>query len=93
MSQFVNNTVQPLTMGIRYDNSLPWNGAVDEVAFYDYALSAERVTNHWSASWVASAITQQPAGVTNVEGAPSRLRLPPRVIPTPTNGSRSVPAR
>ncbi len=75
MSSFVNNTVQPLTIGIRYDNALPWNGAVDEVAFYDYALSAERVTNHWSASWVASAITQQPAGVTNVEGSTVSLTV------------------
>ena len=39
MTHFVNNTVQVLTMGIRYDGAAPWNGAVDEVAFYDYALS------------------------------------------------------
>ncbi len=75
MNSFVNNTVQPLTIGIRYDNAFPWNGAVDEVAFYDYALSAERVTNHWSASWVASAISQQPAGVTNVEGSSVSLTV------------------
>lgn len=69
MNTFVNNTVQPLTMGIRYDGAGPWNGVVDEVAFYDYALSDAQVTNHWSFSWVASAITQQPAGVTGTEGS------------------------
>ena len=67
MNNFVNNTVQPLTIGIRYDGSLPWNGAVDEVAFYDYALSAAQVTNHWSFSWLAATITQNPVGVTNTE--------------------------
>lgn len=67
MNNFVNNTVQPLTIGIRYDGSAPWNGAVDEVAFYDYALSAAQVTNHWSFSWLAATITQNPVGVTNTE--------------------------
>ncbi|MCX6922311.1 MAG: hypothetical protein NT154_03715, partial [Verrucomicrobia bacterium] len=67
MNNFVNNTVQPLTIGIRYDNNLPWNGIVDEVAFYDYALSDAQVTNHFSYNWVASSITQQPVGVTNSE--------------------------
>jgi len=65
---FVNNIVAPLTIGKRSDNAAPWNGVIDEVAFYNYALSGARVTNHWSFSWVASAITQSPAGVTNVEG-------------------------
>jgi hypothetical protein len=69
MNNFVNNTVQPLTMGIRYDGSGPWNGVVDEVAFYDYALSDAQVTNHFRFSWVASAITQQPVGVTSTEGS------------------------
>ena len=69
MTHFVNNTVQVLTMGIRYDGAAPWNGAVDEVAFYDYALSPAQVTNHWSFSWLASAITQNPVGVTNTEGS------------------------
>jgi len=69
MNNFVNNTVQPLTMGIRYDGSGPWNGVVDEVAFYDYALSDAQVTNHWKFSWAASAITQQPVGVTVPEGS------------------------
>jgi hypothetical protein len=67
MATFENNILQPLTIGYRYDNQAPWNGVVDEVAFYDYALSGAQVTNHWSFSWLASAITQQPVGVTNTE--------------------------
>ena len=75
MSSFVNNTVAPLTFGKRSDNAVPWNGIVDEVAFYDYALSDARVTNHWSFSWLASSITNQPVGVTNVEGSTVSLTV------------------
>ena len=67
VSPFVNNVVAPLTIGKRSDNAAPWNGVVDEVAFYDYALSQTRITNHWSFSWVAPAITANPVGVTNTE--------------------------
>jgi len=68
LNNFVNNTVAPLTIGKRSDNAAPWNGTVDEAAFYDYALSGDRVTNHWSFSWVPAAITQNPTMTNGAEG-------------------------
>jgi len=67
LNNYVNNTVAPLTIGKRSDNNAPWNGVVDEVAFYSYALSQTRITNHWSYSWVPAAVTQQPVGTNTTE--------------------------
>jgi hypothetical protein len=67
VNNFVNNIVAPLTIGKRSDNAAPWNGVVDEVAFYSYALSEARVSNHWSHIWTAANITTEPVGVTTNE--------------------------
>ena len=68
-TQFQPNTIAPFEIGCRSDLGNVFNGRVDEVAIYDYALSRTQVTNHWSYLWVAAAITQNPGGVTNAEGS------------------------
>lgn len=66
LGNFLPNNSVPFTIGTR-NGALPFNGTMDEVAFYDYALSGTQISNHWRFSWLASTITQQPAGVTNSE--------------------------
>lgn len=66
---FNPNTAMPLTFGQRTDGAWVNNGLLDEVAFYDYALSEQQVTNHWSYIWTPATITQQPASVTVDEWA------------------------
>ena len=43
---FERNPVAPFTIAKRSDGAAAWNGAVDEVAFYNSALSAARVKQH-----------------------------------------------
>jgi hypothetical protein len=58
----------PLEIGSRFNGQFPYQGTVDEVAFYNYALSSQQITQHFSIAWVAAAITTQPA-TTNVTEA------------------------
>ncbi|HEX5221599.1 MAG TPA: LamG-like jellyroll fold domain-containing protein [Verrucomicrobiae bacterium] len=81
VADFVNNTVAPLTIGKRSDNAAPWNGVVDEVAFYNYALSEDRISNHWSFIWTAANITTEPVGVTTNEWATVTLSATATGIP------------
>lgn len=62
---FQPNTAMPLEIGSRFNGSVPYDGTIDEVAFYNYDLSAERVEKHFSVTYVASAITAQPSPVIN----------------------------
>lgn len=52
----------------RFGGGVPYPGTVDDVAFYNYALSDEQLLNHYKIQWVKSEVTQQPTGVTSVEG-------------------------
>jgi hypothetical protein len=61
---FTPNTVKNLFIGSRSDNGNFFNGAIADVAFYNYVLSPARISNHWSSVWTAAAITQNP-GATN----------------------------
>ena len=63
---YLPNSSQPFTIGGRQGLG-NYDGVIDELAFYNYALTGNQVSNHWSYSWVAAAITQQPVGVTNNE--------------------------
>jgi hypothetical protein len=43
------NTTIPLTVGTLADQTSPYAGAIDEVAFYGSALTATQVASHFSA--------------------------------------------
>jgi hypothetical protein len=43
---FLPNTAQPFTIGSRMSLGVPYNGTVDEVAWYNYALTAPQVRSH-----------------------------------------------
>ncbi len=70
---FAPNTIVGLHIGKRDDNSHFFSGAISDVAFYNYDLSAAQVSNHWASAYVAAKIVFQPVGVTNVEGSPVTL--------------------
>ena len=77
---FLPNTSVPFYIGSRSDGSDYFNGALADVAFYNYALSYEQVTNHWSYAWTAATVIIPP-GVTNTEG--STITLTPTVTGLP----------
>ncbi|HEV7925625.1 MAG TPA: LamG-like jellyroll fold domain-containing protein [Verrucomicrobiae bacterium] len=64
---YTPNASQPLVIGIRGDLNFPFNGQIQDFALYNYALSLDQISNHWSVQFVPPQITQQPVGVTNVE--------------------------
>lgn len=67
---FNPNTAQALTFGQRTDGAWADVGQlIDEVAFYNYALTPQQITNHWQFNWSAATITQQPVGVATNEWA------------------------
>ncbi len=80
---FAPNNVKGFYIGSRADNVLFFKGAISDVAFYNYALTDEQISNHWSAAFVASQVTQQPVGVTNMEG--STITLSPVVSGLPNS--------
>ena len=68
-TEFVPNTSVPLYIGSRSDNTHYFAGSLADIAFYDYALSPEQISNHWSAIWVPAVVSSSPTGITNVEGS------------------------
>lgn len=54
------NLSVPLEIGSRFGDGIPFPGTIDEVAFYNYALTPEQIRKHWSISWRTASITQQP---------------------------------
>ena len=62
---FRNNLSAPLEIGSRSGGELPFAGAVDELAFYNYELSAEQVERHFSISYFPITISAQPIPITN----------------------------
>ncbi len=63
------NSSEPFYIGIRNALGLAYNGAIDDVAIYDYALTESQVTNHWSYIWAPASVVTQPASVTTNEWA------------------------
>jgi hypothetical protein len=47
-SAYNPNTTVPLTVGTLEDSSSPFDGSVDEVAFYNTALSGTTIQNHFN---------------------------------------------
>jgi hypothetical protein len=66
-SPFSPNSLAPFIIGSRQDNVRYFQGAISDVAFYNYALSPSQVSNHWTSAYVAAHVVTQPVGVTNVE--------------------------
>lgn len=62
---FRNNEAQPLEFGSRSGGLMPFAGALDEVAYYNYELTAEQVENHFSISYYLPNITAQPPATAN----------------------------
>src|SRR6185503_17236865 len=54
------NLEVPLEIGSRFGGGVPYAGTIDEVAFYNRALTPAQIQQHWSMSWLAPWITQQP---------------------------------
>ncbi|MES2705249.1 MAG: LamG-like jellyroll fold domain-containing protein [Verrucomicrobiota bacterium] len=57
---FRPNLEAPLEIGTRFGGGIPWDGTVDEIAFYNQALTLEQVRKHQSIAWVPATITQAP---------------------------------
>ncbi|HEY3861723.1 MAG TPA: LamG-like jellyroll fold domain-containing protein [Verrucomicrobiae bacterium] len=82
-TQFVPNTSVPFYIGSRSDGADYFNGQMADVAFYNYALSYEQVTNHWSYGWVPASVASSPPGFTNAEG--STITIAPAVTGIPNS--------
>ncbi len=66
---YVPNPSAPLMIGVRNGGGFPFNGIIDEVAIYNYALTTAQISNHWSIKFQPAAIVTPPAGVTTNEWA------------------------
>ena len=60
-----NNLSQPLEIGSRFNGTVPYSGTIDEVAFYNYALTPAQIEKHFSIAYFASSITSSPEPVLN----------------------------
>ena len=82
------NPLAPLVMGNRNRGalgSLPMNGALSQVAIYDYPLTYDDITNHTAKIWTPATFTQQPAGKTNVESFTATITLTAKVTGVPND--------
>lgn len=68
-SPFRANLAQKLEFGSRFNGQIPWSGTLDEVAFYNKALTLDQIRKHWSITWIPSVITQQPPTTVNATEA------------------------
>jgi hypothetical protein len=75
------NVGEPLFIGVRNGGGFPYNGIIDDVVIYDYALTQTQVTNHWSAIWSPAVVVTPPASITTNEW--STLTLAPTVTGLP----------
>ncbi len=62
------NSQAPFEIGSRYGGGVPFNGTIDDVAFYNYALTEQQVVNHWKFTWLPAAIDEQPVETSGLEG-------------------------
>jgi hypothetical protein len=62
---YTPNGSAPWVIGQRNDGNFGFNGSIDEVAFYNYDLTADQILNHFGISYVASQVVTEPASVTN----------------------------
>lgn len=59
----------PFEIASRFGGALKYPGTVDDVAFYNYALSPARILEHFKVQYVPAQVLSQPAGITNTEGS------------------------
>jgi hypothetical protein len=57
------NLAVPFEIGSRFGSGIPYPGTIDEVAFYNHALTQEQIEKHWSVSWTNAQIITQPTNV------------------------------
>ena len=71
------NNLAPLIMGNRNNgqSSRPMNGALSQVAIYDYPLTIDDVKNHLSKIYTNATFTSQPVGTTNMESVSATFTL------------------
>ena len=72
---FTPNTAKPLYIGSRSDSAVWWPGAIANVAFYNYQLTPDQITKHFSIVYVASAIVTQPADAHVIQPANVTLNV------------------
>ena len=82
------NSAAPLFIGNRKAGGLAFNGAIDEVAIYDYALTETQITNHWSYIWAPAAMVTQPPASPPTSGPRSASRPRPAASQIPTSGRK-----
>lgn len=63
---FLPNNAQPFTIAGRQGLG-NYLAVLDDLVFYNYALTPAQITNHWSYIWSAAAVTVHPTGVTTSE--------------------------
>jgi hypothetical protein len=80
-SPFTPNSLAPFIIGSRQDNVRYLSGAISDVAFYNYALTPDQVSNHWTSAYVPAHIATIPASVTNAEF--STVRISPVITGLP----------
>lgn len=65
----------PFEIASRFGGLIPYPGTVDDVAFYNYALSSAQILEHFKIQYAIAQITEQPVGVTNYEGSTINLQV------------------
>ncbi|HEX7653782.1 MAG TPA: LamG-like jellyroll fold domain-containing protein, partial [Verrucomicrobiae bacterium] len=62
---YVPNGSQPWVIGKRNDGNFGFNGSLDEVAFYNYALTPDQILNHFSIAYIAAKVLSDPTNILN----------------------------
>ena len=75
------DVVTPFYIGARGDNTHYFNGSIADVAFYNYVLSPDRILAHYAVNYLPTTITNQPVGVTAVEGDTITLKVGAKGLP------------
>jgi hypothetical protein len=73
----VGYTGNEIVAGVRSDYDFPFQGGMDSLAVYNYALSPTQIQNHWNAvpAGIVPAITTQPQGGTYFAGEGETLSV------------------
>lgn len=65
---YLPNSAAAFEIASRFGGGVPYPGTVDDVAFYNYALTPAQILNHFKIQWYASQIVTPPAPAASVEG-------------------------
>lgn len=69
------NSAAPFEIASRSGGQIKYPGTVDDVAFYNYALTPAQILEHFKIQYAPAQITEQPVGVTNYEGSTINLQV------------------